>query len=106
MAKHVKGKLVSKGQRKSSNKLNKRSVAIIARNEQVAAAQQAERTPNAMHQAFRNIKVAVHIKTSQVIDSVLKSFDNKSGNPKVGRGWTANLSPRTVKKLTKEGVFA
>lgn len=38
-----------------------------------------------------------------VVDNALKT---NAGRNKVGRGWTANISPRTTKQLVHEGVFA
>ena len=34
------------------------------------------------------------------------AFKTDAGRNKTGRGWTANLSPRTTKQLIHEGVFA
>jgi hypothetical protein len=97
MAKHQKGKQVSKGVRRSSinaGKPVKRQAIVV------------ERVRSAMSEAMCNIKIASHITESKVVDAVMVGIKQHTGNPKAGRGWTANLSPRTVKALTEAGVFA
>lgn len=101
MAKHIaKVGRTSKGQRRSCNKLVKRNAIIVPDPLTVT------HVPNAMANAFLNIKIAASIKTSEIVDHILTGIKNKSGMPKAGRGWTANVSPRTLKKLIAEGVFA
>jgi hypothetical protein len=59
-----------------------------------------------MRNAFINAKVKTAIIGSKVVNSVLHALDTNAGVQKVGRGWTANVSRRTLVQLQKEGVFA
>ena len=56
--------------------------------------------------AFLNIKLPTRVVGGLIVDSILNSAKRNTGNNVVGRGWTANLSPRTVRALTEQGVFA
>lgn len=102
MAKHkIDGKgFVSKGLRRSSINAGKKAQ---------RPAITAERIGTNMREAFLNIKVAADAVSGQakdIVDDILTAAKRNTGNNVVGRGWTANLSPRTVRKLTEEGVFA
>lgn len=103
MAKHVKGKAVSKGLRRSSINAGKRKE---------RSAITAERVGTAMREAMLNIKVSADIKpgpqsaATRIVNDILVAAGRNAGNNVVGRGWTANLSPRTVRALTEQGVFA
>lgn len=78
-----------------------------------AIIEQASRVATAMREALLNISVVIpadynpakHNSISKVTDAILNSGKQNAGNKPVGRGWTANLSPRTVKQLTEQGVF-
>lgn len=99
MAKHIidgKGK-VSKGIRTSCKPNASKHPAIIV---------QAERVANAMHNAFLNIKIAASHKGDAVVKNILNSAKQNAGNNKPGRGWTANVSSKTLKQLIADGVFA
>lgn len=100
MAKHKAGKAVSKGLRRSSIKAGKKAQ---------RPAITAERVGTAMREALLNIKVAPNIayqEGASVVGHILVAAKRNAGNNVVGRGWTANLSPRTVRALTEQGVFA
>lgn len=97
-----------KATRNSGGRVRRPAPAIIV---------QAERVATAMREAFLNMKVRVfdtgtanglsgHQRQSKVVDAVLNSVKQNAGNNRVGRGWTANLSARTVRQLTEQGVFA
>lgn len=107
--KHIKGKSVSKGLRRSSIKAGApKKPAIIV---------QAERVSTNMREAFLNMKVdVVSVENGKLVDhmakrgtianAVLTSAKQNAGNNKVGRGWSCNLSPKTIRQLTEQGVFA
>lgn len=103
MAKHIKNpSSFSKGQRRSSIRAGSpKKVAII---------NQVERVATNMREAFLNMKVAVTKEqvpaAGKVVNAVLTSIKQNAGNNKVGRGWSANLSPKTIRQLTEQGVFA
>lgn len=100
MAKHIIGKNKSAGSRISCHG-NKRKAIIPS--------VQATRVGTAMHEAFLNVKVADTADMNgsrDIVDSILVAAKRNVGNNLIGRGWTANLPPRTVKQLTQEGVFA
>lgn len=102
MAKHIidgKGK-VSKGLRISCSGLRKQAIMPSV---------QATHVGTAMREAMLNIQIDPSIQymgKRDVVESILVAGKRNAGNIPVGRGWTANLSPRTVKQLTQEGVFA
>lgn len=68
---------------------------------------QAQRVPNAMHNAFLNIQVvdAKHVANSKIVSDILNSAKRNTGNPPAGRGWTADVSVKTLKALQQQGVF-
>lgn len=59
-----------------------------------------------LRHAFENAKVSNAIIGTPLVSTVINALQGKAGVLKVGRGWTANVSSRTLSKLTKEGVFA
>jgi hypothetical protein len=61
---------------------------------------------NAMREAFLNAKVHVQAVRSPLVVTVVGALSTNAGAKKVGRGWSANVSKRTLAALTKEGVFA
>jgi hypothetical protein len=78
---------------------NRQPVAIIG--------QQAERVATNMREAFCNIQITGYDAGKRdIVETILTCAKQNAGNNKVGRGWTANLTPQTVRKLTFEGVFA
>lgn len=60
----------------------------------------------AMREAFLNAKVHVKAIGSPLVANVVSSAASNLGVKKVGRGWSANVSKKTLAKLVKEGVFA
>lgn len=109
-AKTSKPQYISRGQRKSSAHIAKRTPRVVSSKTdgltvRAPSVKQAERVGTAMREAFLNIKIAVSGK-SDIVDNILNSAKRNTGNNVVGRGWTANLSPRTVRALTEQGVFA
>lgn len=60
----------------------------------------------AIRNAFINAKVSNAIIGSPLVNTVVNALSTKAGVKPVGRGWSANVSRRTLAKLTKEGVFA
>lgn len=103
MAKHkIDGKgFVSKGLRRSSIKAGKTKQRVVV---------QAERVATAMREAMLNIKISAsepaYGNGRNIVANILTCANRNAGNNVVGRGWTANLSPRTVRALTEQGVFA
>lgn len=96
------------GKRHSGGKLHRKGAAIIV---------SADRVATNMREAFLNIKVvagdtwtakelAAHQAQAKIVGNILTSAGRNAGNNVVGRGWTANLSARTVRALTEQGVFA
>lgn len=59
---------------------------------------------SAMRNAFLNMKCKNV--ASPIVTTCLHVLATKSGTKPVGRGWTADLSMRTFKKLQSEGIFA
>lgn len=114
MTKASKAKYISKAQRKSSAHIRKATPRVVSSKTdgltvRAPSVKQAERVGTAMREAFLNIKVNAHesgIKAGDILHNILNSAKRNTGNNVVGRGWTANLSPRTVRALTEQGVFA
>lgn len=59
-----------------------------------------------MRNAFNNAKVSNAIIGSPLVASVVNALASKAGTKPVGRGWTANVSKRTLHTLQAQGVFA
>lgn len=59
-----------------------------------------------MRDAFSNAKVSKAIIGSPLVNSVINALSSKAGVRSLGRGWTANVSRRTLGKLMADGVFA
>lgn len=55
--------------------------------------------------AFENAQVKRNAVGTPLVTAIINSLQTKSGIKNAGRGWTANLSPRTTKNLVKEGIF-
>lgn len=108
MAKHIKGKFISKGIRTSSKPnpksctLDKNGLEVVRK---VAKADlQVVRT--AMRNAFENTKVTVKTAGGNAGKVIMNALSTKAGTRPVGRGWTANVSKRTLHTLQAQGVFA
>lgn len=97
MAKHTQGKKMSKGLR-----LSCKSQAST----QPAVEPKATHVKTALRAAFEQIKVAKGIDLGALPRVVMDCLYSKAGTRPFGRGWTANLSPRTTKQLVQQGVFA
>lgn len=58
-----------------------------------------------MRNAFMAAQVSPGFIKTPVGKKVEKSFKRNAGVQHQGRGWKANLSARTLKTLTEQGVF-
>lgn len=56
----------------------------------------------AMRNAFENIQVK---KVSSLAKTIVNVLSTKAGKKPIGRGWTANVSKRTLHMLQAQGVF-
>ena len=106
----TKGKL-SKGLRRSSAHIRKTTPRVVSSKTdgltvRAPSVKLAERVGTAMREAMLNIKLPTRVVGGAIVDDILTSAKRNAGNNLVGRGWTANLSPRTVRALTEQGVFA
>jgi len=104
MSNDKKAKYVSKGERNSGGRIKRQHPAIMPH---------ATHVQSAMAVAFTSACIKGMVKVyaekrfpSNLVKTVNSMLSRKDNMKPVGRGWTANLSPATVKKLVKEGVFA
>ena len=93
-----------------SRKANgKRHSCAPLRKQAIMPSVQATHVGTAMREAMLNIQIdptTPHINKRDVVESILVAGKRNAGNIPAGRGWSANLSAKTVRQLTQEGVFA
>lgn len=59
----------------------------------------------AMRTAFMNTKVNKKTAGSDVAKAIMNALSTRAGTKLLGRGWTANVSKRTLHTLQAQGVF-
>ena len=109
MSNDKKAKYVSKGERNSGGRIKRQHPAIMPHATHIQSAMAVAFTSACIKgilEVYAEKRVPSNMVKANLVKTVNSMLSRKDSMKPVGRGWTANLSPATVKKLVKEGVFA